>query len=214
MVRPARTSAAIAIGFATVALFAANLPAASPAFSAKVERVVDGDGVMVSIGSRRYEVRLSGIDAPEAGQPHGEKATAALRTMVLGKTVRIVPQGKDRYGRGLGVIWIDGKCVNVEMVRRGHAWWFRRYSPNSKTLAEAEKDARANGRGLWAAESPVSPRQWRAAHRKKTPVVAGGYWLNTSSNVRHNSGCRYYQKTKKGRSCGPDEGRACGMCGG
>ena len=40
------------------------------------------------------------------------------------------------------------------------------------------------------------------------------YWLNISSNVRHNSGCRYFKNTKNGRCCGPNEGRACGTCGG
>lgn len=39
------------------------------------------------------------------------------------------------------------------------------------------------------------------------------HWLTTSSGVRHNSTCRYY-RTSKGRPCGPDEGRACKICGG
>jgi endonuclease G len=42
----------------------------------------------------------------------------------------------------------------------------------------------------------------------------GEYWLNTNSNVRHNKGCCYYKNTKHGRFCGPDEGKACGICGG
>ncbi len=45
-------------------------------------------------------------------------------------------------------------------------------------------------------------------------IGKGEYWLNTKSNVRHNIGCRYYRKTKYGRPCGPDEGKACGICGG
>lgn len=40
------------------------------------------------------------------------------------------------------------------------------------------------------------------------------YWLNTNSNVRHNSACRYYINTKSGRKCSKSEGRACGICGG
>jgi hypothetical protein len=39
------------------------------------------------------------------------------------------------------------------------------------------------------------------------------YWLNTNSNVRHNSTCKHFQKTK-GRSCTADEGKPCGICGG
>ncbi|MGA2253496.1 MAG: hypothetical protein ABSG53_02450 [Thermoguttaceae bacterium] len=39
------------------------------------------------------------------------------------------------------------------------------------------------------------------------------YWLTIKSGIRHNSSCRYYQNSK-GRPCGPDEGRACKICGG
>lgn len=40
------------------------------------------------------------------------------------------------------------------------------------------------------------------------------YWINSSSNVRHNSSCRYYGKTKKGHYSVEEEGKACGICGG
>lgn len=44
--------------------------------------------------------------------------------------------------------------------------------------------------------------------------IQGEYWLNIKSGVRHNKSCRWYGNTKNGRPCGPDEGRACGQCGG
>ena len=40
------------------------------------------------------------------------------------------------------------------------------------------------------------------------------YWLNTGSNSRHNSSCRYFKNTSKGRICSKSEGKACGICGG
>ena len=39
------------------------------------------------------------------------------------------------------------------------------------------------------------------------------YWITTRSGVRHNSSCRYYHNSN-GRPCGPNEGRACRICGG
>ena len=39
------------------------------------------------------------------------------------------------------------------------------------------------------------------------------YWLTIKSGIRHNSTCRYYRNSK-GRACGPNEGRACKVCGG
>ena len=46
-----------------------------------------------------------------------------------------------------------------------------------------------------------------------TQQKTSGYWITTSSGVRHNSSCRYYLNSK-GRGCGPTEGRACKLCGG
>jgi hypothetical protein len=39
------------------------------------------------------------------------------------------------------------------------------------------------------------------------------FWLTTSSNKRHNSSCRYFEKSR-GRFCGPTEGIPCKLCGG
>jgi hypothetical protein len=54
-----------------------------------------------------------------------------------------------------------------------------------------------------------------------TPIVSsseeGGslsHWLNANGNVRHNSSCRWFKNTKKGRLCRSDEGKPCGQCGG
>ena len=192
---------------ATSPLAAADTPAPR-AFTARVERVVDGDSVVVAVGSKRYDVRLSSIDAPESCMPHGDKATAALSAMVLNKPVRIVPQGRDKYGRGLGVLWVGGKCVNVEMVRQGHAWWFRRYAPDVKTLADAEQDARKNRRGLWAAESPVAPREFRrslklAAKPKPTPNAGPNrpdtqtVFVTRTGSKYHREGCRHLSRSKR-----------------
>jgi len=50
---------------------------------------------------------------------YGSKAKQALSGKVFGKTVRVVSEGHDLYGRTLGTIEVDGKNVNLEMVREG-----------------------------------------------------------------------------------------------
>jgi len=42
----------------------------------------------------------------------------------------------------------------------------------------------------------------------------GLYWINSNSNTRHNSGCRYYGNTKSGYYTNDKVGTACGSCGG
>lgn len=44
--------------------------------------------------------------------------------------------------------------------------------------------------------------------------AAGPYWINTSSNTRHNESCRYYGNTKRGHYTDEATGKACGICGG
>lgn len=52
-----------------------------------------------------------------------------------------------------------------------------------------------------------------AIQRGGTSPESAMYWMSTSSGLRHNSRCRYYRNSN-GRTCGPNEGKACGICGG
>ncbi len=49
--------------------------------------------------------------------------------MVLYKTVDIKGYGLDRYGRILGVVFVDGKNVNLELVKSGLAEVYRGKPP-------------------------------------------------------------------------------------
>jgi len=63
---------------------------------------------------------------------------------------------------------VDGADANLVQVRAGLAWFFRRYAkeppPDRRQQhAEAEVQAQAERRGLWADAEPVAPWDWRAA---------------------------------------------------
>ena len=115
-------------------------------------RVVDGDSLEIA-GVR---VRLEGIDAPELAQrcryrrsrtwPAGRAAHTALSSMIAGRTVRCRAVGRGKYGRILGICSIGDLELNSEMVRRGFAWAFVRYSDSY--VAE-EEVARRNRVGIW-----------------------------------------------------------------
>jgi endonuclease YncB( thermonuclease family) len=73
--------------------------------------------------------------------------------------------GTDRYGRILGVVFIGGMNVNLEMIKAGLAELYRGKPAGGLDLepywkAEAEaKEARLN---MWSLEDKyVSPRDWR-----------------------------------------------------
>jgi endonuclease YncB( thermonuclease family) len=90
-----------------------------------VSAVIDGDTVDLSDGER---VRLIGIDTPEQGQPGYAAAAAAMSAMVLGHQVVLSPgaqQDRDRYGRLLRYVDVDGQDVGLAMIAQG--WAVARY---------------------------------------------------------------------------------------
>jgi endonuclease YncB( thermonuclease family) len=143
-----------------------------------VVAVFDGDSIEVvrevAGASERLQIRLSGIDAPERGQPWGRRAHEALAARVAGKEVRINAVTTDRYGRTVGEVYADDVCVGCELLREGHAWVYRRYS-DDPVLLGLEAEARAAGRGLWSLPEAerVPPWAWREAGRRGAPAPAG-----------------------------------------
>jgi len=123
----------------------------------KIARVVDGDTIELSDGTR---VRLHGIDTPERNQPYGKEATRELNRL-LGRSVYVEATDTDRYGRTVAVLWTsDGVNVNLEMVCRGAAWWYERYARGNTELRECRASARESNLGLWDGD-PVEPWVWR-----------------------------------------------------
>lgn len=135
--------------------------ASAETFTARVIGVADGDTLTVLRAGRGEVVRLRGIDAPERGQPWGERAKQYVAALAFGQVVAVEAGGRDRYGRLLAEVRLpDGRSLNQELVRAGYAWWFRRYSTDGR-LAALEAEARAVRAGLWADSRPVPPWEWR-----------------------------------------------------
>ena len=59
----------------------------------------------------------------------------------------------------MGERWKDffgGMSVGEELVKNGAAWWYQKYSSNSK-LSELEREARYRKCGLWVENNPIAP---------------------------------------------------------
>jgi endonuclease YncB( thermonuclease family) len=140
-------------------------------FDARVVGVVDGDSIRVvredDAAEQVLEIRLSGVDAPERGQPWWKTARRALAERVSGKSVRINAVTTDRYGRTVGEVYADDVCVGCELLRAGHVWVYRRYT-NDPVLLGLEAEARAARRGLWSLpeSEQVPPWEWRHGVRE------------------------------------------------
>lgn len=137
----------------------------------QVVGVADGDTITVLDADKiQHKIRLAGIDAPEKKQAFGNRSKESLSDMVFDKTVNVETEKRDRYGRQIGKVLVNGQDVNLVQVERGMAWFYRQYqreqSPNDRRLYEAAEDAaKAGKRGLWRDSDPVPPWEFRHAKR-------------------------------------------------
>lgn len=98
-------------------------------YQADVLSIHDGDTITLKIdmGRRIFiedSIRLYRINAPELSQAGGKEARDFLRSVLpLGSVVRIqtFKNVNDKYGRWLGDVWYNKKCLNDLMVTSGHA---------------------------------------------------------------------------------------------
>ncbi|HFG8026080.1 TPA: thermonuclease family protein [Salmonella enterica subsp. enterica serovar Oranienburg] len=135
------------------------VPAVQATLTGRVVRVIDGDTVVVlTAPATEVRIRLAGIDAPEKGQPFGQRARQFLASRGAGRVVEISGDSRDRYGRTLGTIWTDGRDINAELVCSGMAWAYR-------VRNEVQNPAREQKKGPWQESSPVPPWQWRKQRR-------------------------------------------------
>ena len=142
----------------------ASPPAASRAANSHLWRVVgvqDGDTIScLDENNQQQKIRLAGIDAPEIGQDYGTTSREALASMVFGKTIDVVDDGRDRYGRWIGHASVDGLDVNQQMVATGNAWHYAAYSTD-QSLAAAQSQAQSQRLGLWGQPNPIPPWDYR-----------------------------------------------------
>jgi micrococcal nuclease len=87
-------------------------------------------------------------------------------SLVLGSTVTLIVDDWDRYGRMVARVRMeDGRDLGRELVSRGLAWHYVKYSRDA-ALAEIERQARMARAGFWASHSPEPPSVYRQAQRE------------------------------------------------
>jgi micrococcal nuclease len=143
--------------FSIAIAFLFIFPTLSLAGQFKVTHVYDGDTLIAEGHDIEIKVRLAGIDASElpVWEPYAAKAKTYLAEMVLNKTVDIRGYGLGPVNRVVGVISINGKDINLEMVRAGLAVAFRGRAPKGfdpTPYIEAETEAKQARRGMWSLE--------------------------------------------------------------
>lgn len=129
-----------------------------------VVRVVDGDTIRVLINGQEEVVRLIGIDTPELNHPQkpvecfAKEASDKLKSLLQDRQVQLefdpTQAERDRYGRLLAYVFLDGNNINLQMLRDGYAYEYT-YSSAYKyqqVFKNAQQLAKSQLLGLWSGD--------------------------------------------------------------
>ncbi len=203
-------------------VFLFGLLAAAAAPGQLVERVVDGDTIIVEGVGR---VRLIGVDTPETVHPNrpveffGKEASAFAKRLLEGKRVRLEydQERRDRYGRTLAYVYLaDGTFVNAEIIRRGYGHAYTR-SPfrHMEAFRLFEREARNNRRGLWGrAVGGSNPRASASAEARRPAGGGATVYVTRTGRKYHREGCRFLSKSRipMKRDEAVERYEPCGVC--
>jgi micrococcal nuclease len=135
---------------------------AAVSFRATVVQTIDGDTIdVVLAGGRAERVRILGADTPETKDPRkpvqcfGAEASAHTHQRLLGRRVRLETdvERRDKYGRLLAYVYVDGRRYDDELLRLGYARLLI-IPPNgahARAMLRAELAAQRAHLGLWGA---------------------------------------------------------------
>jgi endonuclease YncB( thermonuclease family) len=133
----------------------------------KVVNVADGDTITVLVkNNTQYKIRLQGIDAPEKAQPYGQKSKQSLHQLVHSKQVIVEYQKKDKYGRTIGKVLLNGTDICLKQIELGMAWHNKQYESEQshqdrEIYTKAELLAQAERLGIWNDKLPTAPWEFR-----------------------------------------------------
>ncbi len=145
-----------------------------------ITKIVNGDTLVVSDKGTNVIVRMYGIDAPDEGQFGYETSKNALTDLLKGgggvillDTIGTV----DRFGRTIGILIYDGKCINKEMVARGLAFVDPATCLENECMEwlQLQSAAKQQHVGLWTELLEEMPWVYRNAHDRLFRKKEEGY---------------------------------------
>ncbi|CAI6278628.1 SPbeta prophage-derived endonuclease YokF [Bacillus subtilis] len=148
-----------------------------------LDRAVDGDTIKVSYNGNIDTVRYLLVDTPETKkpnscvQPYGEDASKRNKELVnSGKLQLEFDKGdrRDKYGRLLAYVYVDGKSVQETLLKEGLARVAYVYEPNTKYIDQYKKDeqeAKTEKLSIWSKNGYVTDRGFNGCVKEKTTAI-------------------------------------------
>lgn len=154
--------------FLALSLLWTSCGLSATSLNGKVVGVADGDTITVlDSNNTQHKIRLQGIDAPEKAQAYGQKSKQSLYQMVHGKFVSVEFEKKDKYGRTVGKVSLNGTDICLEQIKLGMAWHYKQYKSDQPkedrvTYEQGEQLARTQSLGIWKEQNPIPPWEFRS----------------------------------------------------
>ena len=148
-----------------------------------VEKVSDGDTLVVKDNNQKTKVRFACIDAPEIPHSQRERKSKSVRDKnqfswglkAQTRVQQLVQQGgnrvsldiieTDQYGRTVAEVRLpNGIFVQEILLQEGLAKVYRRYLnqwPSKEILQQAELQAKQQKVGIWNDQKFIDPWQYR-----------------------------------------------------
>lgn len=146
------------------------------ALEGRVVKVYDGDTItLLDKDMQQHRIRFYGIDAPEKSQSFGKRSQENLASMIAGKMVDVDVQAEDRYGRSVGIVYLDDVDINKRQVADGYAWAYMQYG--GEIYKNDELRAREKKLGMWTDPNIEMPSEYRKRQKN------GGNSNNTNSGT-------------------------------
>ena len=147
-----------------------------------VTRVIDGDTIEVKINGKVETVRMILVDTPETKhprlgvQPFGPEASSFTKNTLTGKKIGLEKDvtDRDRYGRLLRYVWLDGKLFNQMLIEKGLAR-VAIFQPDVKYVEQfraAQQKVQKQGIGIWSIENYAQEDGYQTQQNKSKTTEA------------------------------------------
>ena len=156
-------------GFSIAAVFLLFFPLPAGAWKGEVVALEDARTLVVKHNGQQSTVPLYAMRVPQEDEPFGEEALAFSRTLLLGRTVEIIPQSSRKKG---ALVYAEGETesVNAKLLRQGWAWIqdaFCEMAVLCGRLNDVQAEAERAKRGMWAQiPEDTPPWRWLREHRE------------------------------------------------